>query len=152
MPTSDEVVAAIKEQVKEMLTPPIKNCGVEGIKKAAHMIPQWLMTADNEEVRRGLFTFFIFIDYTGGTGGGLFRYMFSRFLHEASMITGIKDLEQSSAEFKIIGDQWQALANIFYQGSEEGNNTTLQSRIKDALIEISELEQSTWLDLQEKIN
>jgi hypothetical protein len=152
MPTSEEVVASIKEQTKEMLAPPIKNIGVEGIKKAAHMIPQWLMTAESEAVRRVLFNFFVFIDYTGGTGGGLFRYMFSRFLNEASRITGIKDLEQSSAEFKKIGDQWQALSTIFYQGSEEGNSTSLRSRIKDALIEISDLEYSTWLDLQERIS
>ena len=152
MPTSEEVVAAIAEQTKEMLAPPIKNCGVEGIKKAAHMIPQWLTAAEGEAVRRGLFTFFIFIDYTGGSGGGLFRYMFSRFLSEASKITGIKDLEQSAKEFKKIGDQWQALADIFYQGSEEGKSTTLQSRIQDVLIELSTSEHNAWMKLQESIN
>ena len=62
MPTKEEVIDAIAEQTKEMLTPPIKNCGVEGIKKAAHLIPQWLTTAEGEAVRRGLFNFFIFID------------------------------------------------------------------------------------------
>jgi hypothetical protein len=152
MPTSEEVVAAIKEQTTEMLTPPIKNCGVEGIKKAAHMIPQWLKTADSEAVRRGLFNFFIFIDYTGGTGGGLFRYMFSRFLYEASKITGIKDLEKYSREFHNIGDQWQALAKMFYQGSEEGNSTGLRSSIQDALMELSIAEHNTWMNLQESIS
>ena len=32
-PSSMEIIAAIEEQIKEMLTPPIKNLGVEGIKK-----------------------------------------------------------------------------------------------------------------------
>jgi hypothetical protein len=151
MPTREEVIAAIAEQTTEMLSPPIKNCGVEGIKKAAQMIPQWLTAAEEEAVRRALFNFFIFIDYTGGTGGGLFRYIFSRFLHEASKITGIEDLEESAAVFQKIGDQWQALATIFHQGSEEGNSAALRSRIQDALIELSTSEYNAWIDLQEKI-
>lgn len=150
-PTSNEVAAAIEEQTKEMLTPPIKNLGVEGIKKAAQMIPKWLISADSGAVRRALFNFFIFIDYRGGTGGGLFRYMFSRFLNEASKITGIKELEKSSVEFKKIGDKWQELAKIFYKGSEEGDNPALRSRIKEALLEVSGLEHIAWMDLYKKL-
>jgi hypothetical protein len=150
-PTRNEVMAAIEEQIQEMLTPPINNLGVAGIKKAARMIPIWLAAAQGEAVRRALFNFFIFIDSTGGTGGGLFRYMFSRFLHEASPITGIKELENSSAEFKTIGDKWQELAQIFRQGSEAGDNPTLRASIQDALLDIANQEHTAWLDLQEAI-
>ena len=152
LPSSEEVVAAIAEQTEAMLTPPIKNLGVKGIKKAAQMIPQWLDSADDVASRRGLFNNYIFIDATGGTGGGLFRYMFSRFLQEAADITGMQELGESSAAFQTIGDKWQALAKVFYQGSEEGDSPTLRATIKEALMDISDLEASAWADLQGKIS
>ena len=116
------------------------------------MIPKWLVSADSDEIRRGLFNFFIFINSKGVTGGGLFRYMFSRFLSEASKITGIKELDRSSAEFKRICDKWQELAKGFYEGSEEGDNPNLHSRIRTSLIELSGLEATAWANLHERIN
>jgi hypothetical protein len=151
-PKSSELIEAIEEQTKEMLNPPIKNLGVAGIRKAAQMIPKWMDSVDEEAIRRALFTFFIFIDAQGGTGGGLFRYMFGRFLNEVSKITGIRALEKSAAEFRKIGDQWQDLANVFQKGSEQGDSPILRAEIKDSLVEIAEMECAAWKDLNNLIS
>ena len=79
---------AIREQAEPMLEPPIRNIGVKGIRKAAQMVPKWPEKLDADELRFALFNAYIFISPVGGTGGGCFRYMFSRFLREAAEITG----------------------------------------------------------------
>jgi hypothetical protein len=147
LPDQNDVISAVQEQTIEMLTPPIKNLGVAGIKKAVQMIPNWMVSADGEAIHRGLFNFFIFIDAQGGTGGGLFRDMFGRFLDEASKVTGIKAFEKSATKFIKIGDKWQELANVFKKGSEEGDSLMLRSRITDCLIEIAEMEYAAWEEL-----
>jgi hypothetical protein len=150
-PTSDEVRAAIGEQATEMLQPPIRNLGVEGIRKAAQMIPKWLISSDTDTVRRGLFNYYIFIDAKGGSGGGLFRYMFSRFLSAAAGITDRGKLEESSLDFKIIGDRWQELAEIFKQGSQQARLSSLGTAVADILMEISHLEKAAWEKLRNNI-
>jgi len=151
-PKGSELMEAIEEQTKEMLSPPIKNLGVAGIRKAAQMMPKWMDSVDEEAIRRALFTFFIFIDAQGGTGGGLFRYMFGRFLNEASKITGMKAFEKSASEFMKIGDQWQELASIFQKGSEQGDSPILRAEIKHGLAEIAEMECAAWEDLNNLIS
>ncbi len=151
LPSRDDVVAAVAEQTREMLDPPIKNLGVEGMRKAARMIPTWLATANREEVHRGLFNLSLFIDSRGGTGGGIFRYMFARFLDEASKMTGLAALAESSAEFVGIGDKWQELARLFGTGSKAGDTPALRSAIETALMEISDLEAAAWSRLRRRI-
>ena len=103
-PTADEVRLAIAQQAGPMLEPPISNIGVKGIRKAARSVPKWPDKLEPGEVRWALFNAWIFISPTGGTGGGTFRYMFSRFLREAAEITGDPRLEESADEFQHIGD------------------------------------------------
>jgi len=134
-----------------MLSPPIRNIGIEGMKKAAQMIPIWLGEVDPDSARRGLFNFFILIDATGGTGGGLFRYMFSRFLKESSEITGIRGLETCSSEFQHLGDKWQRIADIFLEGSQQGSSLAHRLRIGEALSEIANLENAAWMNLASHI-
>ena len=42
---------------------------------------------DADALRWALFNTYIFISPVGGSGGGIFRYMFSRFLREAAALT-----------------------------------------------------------------
>ena len=48
-PTAGEVRTAIAEQAQMMLEPPIRNIGVQGIRKAAQMIPKWPQKLDAGE-------------------------------------------------------------------------------------------------------
>jgi hypothetical protein len=143
-PTADEVREAIAEQTKAMLEPPISNVGVKGIRKAAKMVPKWPDSLDADELRWALFNAYIFINAEGGTGGGIFRYMFSRFLREAAQIAGDARLNESADEFKRIGDKWEDLGEWFRQTSEAPDLAPLLGKCVAPLNELADLEEVAW--------
>jgi len=147
-PTADEVRQAISEATRGMLEPPISNFGVEGIRKAAQMVPRWPDVMGEDALRGTLFNAFVFIDATGGTGGGIFRYMYSRFLGEAATITGDDRLIAVADEFQQIGDKWQVVAGMFKDTSQADDPTGALPEISAPLLELADLEEAAWLRLR----
>jgi len=76
---------AIQDCLSNMLNPPIRNIGLAGIKKWADIVPNWPHQFKGMNLLGALFNVYIFIEI-GGTGGGSFRYMYSRFLKEAAYL------------------------------------------------------------------
>ena len=146
-----EVREAIAEQTKGMLEPPISNFGVKGIRKAAKRTLKWPGLMDEDALRFTLFNAYIFIDATGGTGGGLFRYMFSRFLREAAEIIGDARLNQSADEFQRIGDRWQEVAEIFKRGWEAEDLVAVLAETPAPLMGLADLEEAAWGRLRELV-
>ncbi len=147
-PAADEARQAIANQVARMLNPPIKNMGVKGIRTAAERIPRWSDQMNAEEIRWALFNTYIFISAVGGSGGGIFRYMFGRFLGEAAAITGETRLAESAAEFKRIGDAWEAFADWAKESSESPDPASRIGECAAPLLAIADLEKSAWERLQ----
>ena len=150
-PTAKEVREAIAEQAKGMLEPPISNFGVKGIRKAAKRALKWPDVMDEDALRFTLFNAFIFIDATGGSGGGLFRYMFSRFLREAAKIVGDARLNESAEEFQRIGDRWQEVAEIFKRGWESAAPSSVLAETTAPMMEVADLEEAAWGRLRELV-
>lgn len=150
-PTADEVRQAILDQVGPMLEPPISNIGVKGIRKAAAAIPEWPKTMDAEALHWALFSAYIFISPVGGSGGGNFRYMFSRFLHEAAGILNEPKLETASAEFKAIADKWAQIGEWFHTTSEASAAASRLGECADPLNELAEMELAGWTHLRESV-
>jgi hypothetical protein len=148
-PSATEVRQAIAQQAEPMLNPPIRNIGVKGIRKAAQMVPKWPDTMDADELRMALFNAYIFVSAEGGTGGGCFRYMFSRFLREAARIAEDLLLEESAAEFQHIGDQWEALGEWFRGTSEAHDAASLLGDCVAPLNTLADLEEVAWTKLSE---
>ncbi len=148
-PEPAEVILSMREVATGMLEPPITNIGVRGIHKAAKRISGWPRTMDAQALRRACFNCFIFIDATGGSGGGLFRYMYGRYLKEAAGITGESRLSASGDEFKHIGDRWQEVAEIFRRASQSGDPAAQLPAINEPLLAIAGLEQAAWRRLLE---
>jgi hypothetical protein len=148
LPTADEVREAIREQAQTMLEPPIRNIGVQGIRKAAHMVPTWPEKLTPDEVRWTLFNTHMFINPDGGTGGGIFRYMFSRFLSEGAEITGDARLAESAAVFRHIGGEWEALGQWFRQASEAPEPAQVLGECAAPLNHLADLEEAAWGQLQ----
>jgi len=148
LPTADEVREAIAEQAQVMLQPPIRNVGIHGIRKAAQMIPKWPQSLTLDEVRWTLFNTHMFINPEGGTGGGIFRYMFSGFLHEGASITGDGRLEDSAAEFHHIGDEWEELGHWFRQASKAPDPIGLLGECVAPLDDLADLEEAGWRRLR----
>jgi hypothetical protein len=87
-PTVQDVREAISDVCSAMLEPPIANLGVKGIHKAQRETRKWPQLLDAEALRRTCFTTALMIDHRGGTCGGIFRYLYARFLDEAAAIHG----------------------------------------------------------------
>lgn len=148
-PTAEEVRQAIAEQARTMLNPPIANFGVKGIRKAGHMVPKWPGAMSEQELRWSLFNTYIFICPAGGTGGGAFRYMFSRFLREAAEIAGDARLGDGADEFKRIGDEWEKLGEWFRQASEAPDPASLMGECAAPFGALADAEEAAWTRLAE---
>jgi len=148
LPMVEEIYTAIHNQAKAMIEPPIRNLGVKGIRLTAERIPAWKDSLDDEQLRWTLFNTYIFISPAGGSGGGAFRYMFSRFLNEAAEITGDSRLNERAAEFRHIGDRWQEIAEWAKAASESPNPADMLGECIAPINEIADLEDAGWEKLR----
>ena len=131
-----------------MLEGPISNIGVRGIRKAAKMALKWPQKMSAEEMRWACFNNYIFIDAEGGTGGGIFRTMYGRFLAEAAEITERKRLAEIGQELQDIGDAWQVVAEIFKRGAEMDDPAAILPETTEPMMEIADREDVIWTELR----
>jgi hypothetical protein len=147
-PAPAEVKQAIREVTAGMLEPPIANLGVKGIRTAFHRTQKWPGIMDEETLRWSCFNIFIFIDATGGTGGGLFRYMYGRFLREAAGICGDDRLVQVGDELRDIGDLWGEVAYRFKEASDAEDVSEVLFKATEPMLGIADLENTAWQKLR----
>lgn len=147
-PEPDEVRQAIREVVTTMLHPPIANLGVKGIQTAAERVRLWPRTMRDPAVREACWAVQLFIDAAGGTGGGIFRYMYARFLSEAAAITGDARLADCGAEIHAVGDQWQQVAGLFADAAHASEVAPGLHAASARLLEVAAGEQRVWEHLQ----
>lgn len=148
-PMPGEVRAAVAEQVQGALEPPIRNFGVAGIRKTAAQIRTWPALLSEDDVHFAMFNTYIMIDAAGGTGGGLFRYMFARFLREAGTITGASRLLACADTFQSVGDHWQEIAMLFKRGWSAESPAEALAEIVAPLRSVADAEEAAWTALRE---
>ena len=143
-PTRDEVRAAIVNQARAMLSPPIKNLGVAGIRKAASEIPRWPLLADGWGLPEALFNLYVFESEVGGSGGGLFRFMLSRFLREAHAMGCGDDLGEVAEAFHAIAEEWDAIGAMCLAASESAVPEEALTAVGVAVAAVADLEDAAW--------
>lgn len=143
-PTADELREAIGEVCRGMLAPPIGNLGVKGIRKARVETLRWPGLLDEPALRRTCSNVAMFIDHRGGTGGGIFRYMYARFLGEAAAIIGEPRLSGMAAELTAIGDCWEAVAGDFARAAQAGDPADLLEGATRPMEDIADREEEFW--------
>ena len=141
-PRPEDTISSIRQTIDAQLYPPIKNFGVKGLRHAGKEILKWPKMFDDEALRLNLFTLYIFIEI-GGTGGGCFRYMYSRFLKEASKITGSSDLVEASKRMMESGKKFSEIGLLF---NDPERIDHIEEKIKIAANKFNEL-----ADLEEEI-
>jgi hypothetical protein len=146
-PSAEEIFTAIVHQVRSMLTPPISNFGVPGIRKTAKRVITWPEVLTEKELRNTLFNTYIFISPVGGSGGGLFRYMFNRFLIEAADLTGCAALAEIAPEFQAAGDRWETFGHWCQQLAEAPDPRLHLSEAVPQLHNIAAQENHAWTQL-----
>jgi Domain of unknown function (DUF4872)/Butirosin biosynthesis protein H, N-terminal len=143
-PTPALVSESIGEVCHGMLEPPIANFGVKGIRKAITQTANWPEVLDPDALRRTCFNVALLIDRRGGTGGGIFRYMYGRFLGEAALITGEPGLAGMGVELTAIGDRWEEVAAAFAEAAQASHPADLLETATKPMHDIADLEQDFW--------
>ena len=150
-PTAAEVREAIAEVCRGMLEPPIANLGVKGIRKARAETLKWPRLLDPPALRRTCANVAMFIDHRGGTGGGIFRYMYARFLIEAAEIMPEPRLAALAPDLVAIGDRWEQVAEGFTRAATAGNPADLLDEATAPLPEIADREEAFWGSVAEVV-
>ena len=119
-PRAKDVLSSIKQTVESQLHPPIKNIGVKGLRHTSKELLKWPNLFEERELRMNLFTIYIFIEI-GGTGGGCFRYMYSRFLKETMEITGNKTIGEVANIFHEAGEKFTEIGLMLKDAETTGN-------------------------------
>jgi hypothetical protein len=130
-----------------MLKPAISNFGVKGIRKAAKRILKWPDIMASDDIRRTCLNTYFFIDHQGGTGGGIFRYMYGRFIKEVSGITGEASFIKIGDKLHEIGDSWQEIATLFNRAFECSDPASMLPEISDSMLDIADEELKVWEEL-----
>lgn len=149
-PGTDDIYSSINQTVEQQLNPPIKNIGIKGIRYTAKEILKWPDIFDEHDLRMNLFSLYIFIEI-GGTGGGCFRYMYSRFLKEVAEITGNNALVGSAEKMQKSGEMFTRVGLLFKDADKAED---IEGRIKEAsevLSNIAELEEETFKELAKSV-
>ncbi|NHZ71717.1 MAG: DUF4872 domain-containing protein [Aquificales bacterium] len=145
--TPEELRTAINNMAALMLEPPISNLGVKGIRKTAVLLPQWSTKLTPDELKWALFNTYIFISPVGGSGGGMFRYMFSRFLSETAVLLQDTRYETSAQAFHTIADAWEEVANWCKECSESADPANRLEEATQPIQAIADQEQQAWTTL-----
>ncbi|MHA1311132.1 MAG: DUF4872 domain-containing protein [Candidatus Helarchaeota archaeon] len=92
-----------------MSNPPIRNLGLARTLKFKEIVKSWIAKFDNEKLLFILINTWIY-NQTGGTGGALFRTMYSQFLGEAYEIIGNNFLKRVKEILTDVSEAWNKVA------------------------------------------
>jgi hypothetical protein len=143
-PEPHDILEAIRECAAGMLESPIANLGVKGIRTAAGRVRTWPNVLGEEALRETCATTAIMIDARGGTGGGLFRTMYGRFLAEATGLTEKGELLEAGRQMQAIGARWDAAAALFEQASLAEDPTATLAEVCALLPDLAAQEEAVW--------
>jgi len=147
-PGVEDIFVSIKQTVDQMLNPPINNFGTNGIRKAGIEIKKWEKQFADNDFRMSVFNIYLFVTIAG-TGGGIFRYMYSRFLKEASELVSDEQLAKSGDIIKECGDMWTEMASPLKDALDTDNPAALVKNIPKKLNAIADREEEAFRMLKE---
>jgi len=133
-PTDAAIKNALKETAQTMLYPPIKNLGVKGITRFADEIAKWpKLFPPEKSMFKPLYEVTYIMIQEDGTGGGLFRYLYSRFLTEASELLNNEALADVGRRYHEIGQRWTKIAKLIRKTPEAKDSVNEASQqLRDA--------------------
>ncbi len=111
IPLQDIIPSAIRENIDALLNPPISNAGVKGMVKWSKQLGKYPKIIPNEKnLAHALMMHYIYIE-TGGSGGAIFRQIFTDFLKEAGDLLQSDSILKAAEEYSAIVQVWRGIAN-----------------------------------------
>ena len=149
-PKEADIFSSIHQTADAMLNPPISNFGIRGIMRTAQEIKKWPHQYDDFKLRMNLFSIYIFIEI-GGTGGGCFRYMYSRFLQEAAAVVLNDRLEKAAADIHESGQLFTKLGLLFKDAETATDLGDKIDKASELFTIIADKEEEVFRSLSEAI-
>ena len=128
----DVLTQAIRANAQAYTTPPIRNFGARGIRKAATLIPGWKDTVAPDQIA---LTGQLIED--AGTGGGLFRRLYADFLTEANEVLHSDLIAEAADLIRAAGGGW---THVSLGLQTAGTHPGVLDDVAQRLLEISEIE------------
>lgn len=137
--------SSIRAAAQDFLKPKISNMGFKGIAKTSLLMRNWWCRLDNPCEALSLIGTTI---EEGGTGGGLFRTLWARFLEEAHELTGAAAYQAAAVKYRQISGRWTEVANIL----RATDSSSAQRSLAEAASIVNELataERKAMVELEE---
>ncbi|MHA2307445.1 MAG: BtrH N-terminal domain-containing protein [Candidatus Hodarchaeales archaeon] len=125
--------------------------GLKSIDKFSKDLLKWIDLPYNKL----LYRCFMLAGYISefGTGGGSFRYLYSRFLKESSEIVDDPSLNELSIKYSSLGDNWENIAQLFRVVSEsEMASNDIESHFQIIIEKLFEIRNLENQNAQELVN
>lgn len=144
-PIEGAIGNAVTKTANLMLHPPIRNFGVKGIEHFAEELVKWprRFPAENPLFRQLYEVTYVMME-EDGTGGGLFRYLYSRFLNEAGELLKNPDLLDLGRRHCETGQKWTMIAKLIRETPHKPANVY---EAKKALLEVAKEETKIFSSL-----
>jgi hypothetical protein len=149
-PKTADIYSAIRQTIDAQLNPPIKNLGVKGMRHTAKEIRKWPDIFNDYDLRMNLFSLYIFIEI-GGTGGGCFRYMYSRFLKESASITKHSMLAASAEKIQKAGEMFTDIGVLFKEAEKVKDINGRIKKASELFDSIADAEEDAFTELSAHI-
>ena len=134
---------AIHNNASLFLNPPIKNLGYKGIHKTSTEVKKWFKTS--LDIKKDFQTSAMIME-RGGTGGALFRNMYTDFLKESGKLLQSQELLDASLEYGKIAKRWTKMSELFMQIGETGDARYV-TEASELFIELAESEKTAMENL-----
>ena len=120
--------------------------GTEGIAVFSKHLDKWMKLSEDKFKARCIQQagYIGTKEFNYGTGGGLFRFLFSEFLDESSIQTQNETLKELSNFYSSLGKEWESIAGLFEEVTRVSileKRKSIINRIKTNLFEIKTLEE-----------
>lgn len=138
-PQPGDIYSSIRQTVNNMLNPPISNAGIRGIRRTGKEMKKWTKKFDEKTARMILFNIHIF------------RFMYSRFLKEASEITSNTALAEISEIIEDSGRQFSETGKLFMDFEKSYDVEERINLANDKLNDIANMETVAYKQLLQVI-
>ncbi len=118
------IYKAIRNNMKQILDPPIKNLGIKGVKLFSEKVPSWA-GFDDDKFKWSTINAYVMINQIGGNGGGIFRRIYGNFLKQCSQRTGIGSLGNIGESFISLSNDWDIIGNLFLDAFNKTDRSSM---------------------------
>jgi len=116
-PLNGAIKATITETAKSMLESPIKIFGIKGMRYLADDITNWPSVLPQPKLSLTLLLGYVWIE-EAGTGGSVFRKLYSGFLREASDVLHSEEINKAGQLIMQSANVWTEVAKMLLKGSK----------------------------------